>query len=379
MVAYVGYVTPPIFLLTLLAFYDPKTSLCYEFESIFLLDNTQSPSLQSLPGKETVAEEFLAFQTKFFSPNHFYDNYDDNFDDNYDDNSDDTLSSFESYDYLPQYYGNYYFYYNENYNYNYLLPDTDDQVSESWENHLGNLSIPNKYYLLKSLGIKDRLHNWNEDRNYYHQIFASFNSADVIDNLLSLLREFGFLHICSEMKKFESYRESKGNSLSVVDTLGHKNSWWRGYSPYDVDYSDNFEILLDALLLFQEDIRFSQHLVCFAKIFDIDQNVLYRDFSHLKDLKATKTAPIVRRGDYLNGTFSMYFHRDFNPSNPRAAHIVIKLFTGVIESLGPELKENLTCANQLRKDDFFEEFTDEQRAIELKILSEQVGINSTDG
>ena len=81
--------------------------------------------------------------------------------------------------------------------------------------------------------------------------------------------------------------------------------WWPGYSPYDIDYSDEFKTLLDALLVFEDDTRFSEHLVCLSKIFDVDKNILHRDFTLMKDLKAKKTVMVQRKGEHFNGRFSL--------------------------------------------------------------------------
>ena len=232
---------------------------------------------------------------------------------------------------------------------------TDDAEKRfSWEDHLGNLSIQNKFFLMKILGITDQ---WQQlgflgelfpSRDHNHAILASFNSTDVIENFLSLFREFGFLHFCSGVG-------NQGTSLEVLDILtrgfGRDESWWRGYSPYD-DYSDDFAMLLDTLLIFQDDIRFSDHIGCLAKIFDIDQNVVYRDFNHMKDLKVSKRSMIVRRGEYFNGTLSVFFCDNANYSIPyHHQDIFIKVFTSVVESLKPEVSD-ISCGYHSRKDNF---------------------------
>ena len=48
----------------------------------------------------------------------------------------------------------------------------------------------------------------------------------------------------------------------------------------------------------------------------------------------------------------------------------------MIDSIRPDFNKNSTCANQLSKDDFFDEFIDKQIAIEKKILNDELGINS---
>ena len=46
----------------------------------------------------------------------------------------------------------------------------------------------------------------------------------------------------------------------------------------DVDNSDDFTTLFDALLIFENDPRFSEHLSCWSEIFDIHPNIIHRDF-----------------------------------------------------------------------------------------------------
>ena len=278
--AYIGYFTPSVLLLTLLAFYDPKSTLCYEFQSTFLLNNTQPPSSKHLPANETIIEEFENFHTKFFS----------------NEDPDD-----------------YYFYFDETYNYNYYLYDSKVEDRLSWEAHLENLSIANKHFLLKTFGTQGPLNSESDySRDYYHQMLASFNSSNFIENSLSLLRQFGFHHFCSEKVLFEAYTvddrtRSDDNSLDVL-IFDSRDFWWRGYSPYDTDYSDNYETLLDAMLLFEDDQRFSDHLVCWSKIFDIEPNVLHRDFQQMKDLKAQTKSMVIRKGDVKDDTLSVEFY-----------------------------------------------------------------------
>ena len=102
LLSYIGYITPSVLLLILLVFYDAKTVLCYKFESTFLLDNTQQPSSRNIPATEIIEEQFQTFLN-----------------------------------------------YAENYSYDYDLDTTENNVS--WKYYLGNLSIPNKYFLMKTL------------------------------------------------------------------------------------------------------------------------------------------------------------------------------------------------------------------------------------
>ena len=343
--AYLGYITPSVLLVSLFAFYDPKTSLCHEFDSVFLLDNTRPPILNSLSSKEEIVEEFQTFRNELFSYNYF--------------DQKDYLSDFSDH--------------NENSNNNDYLHTSEVEDLLSLKDHLESMSFANKYFLMKTLG--DEVNKrWEGrslfSRNNIHLILGCFTSADVIENFLSLLREFGVLHFCSDISKLRSTFESEQNLLS--DTLQRTDyvySWWRGYSPYDVDYKENFEVLLDALLLFEEDIRFSDHLVCFSKIFGIDKNLLYRDFSHMKDLKAKKTSVIVRRGENLNGTFSVHTHG--NPNHSSRTEVVLKVFGSVVHSLYPKL----SCDNLPRKEIFMENFYKELFLKTDKILEEEFGPN----
>ena len=168
-----------------------------------------------------------------------------------------------------------------------------------------------------------------------------------------------------------------------MDSLAYRgkvtrDSWWRGYSPYDLGYSDDYTILLDAFLVFQDDFRFSPHLVCLAKIFDIDENVLYRDIINLKDLKVSKTSKVVRKGKYFNDTFSLYTRPNFNHSTPSMEHIVIKVFTAAVDSLRPEFYELSSCDNQLRKDEFFDEFYEELYEEVRWTLNKELGMSLQD-
>ena len=59
---------------------------------------------------------------------------------------------------------------------------------------------------------------------YLLQKILSFSSVNFTENLLALLRVFGFLHICSDTIFMSDYRP-------WLDELDH-DFWWRGYSPY---------------------------------------------------------------------------------------------------------------------------------------------------
>ena len=311
--AYIGFFTPSVLLLTLLTFYDAKSTLCSKFPSTFLLNNTQPPSEKHLPTNKTVTKEFTSFHTKFFSDKDIDEEY---------------------------------HFYDENYNYEYYLKQSNASDNSAWENHLGDLSIANKHFLMKALRTNGTLHTLGHySRDYYHRILTSFNSIYLTENFLSLLREFGFLNFCSEKILLKTNRrmrsdevfldvviEGNPTSESSSGVLGAQNedSWWRGYSPYDVDYSDDLETLFDALLVFEGDPRFSEHLVCWSKIFDIDQAVLHRDFNNLRDLKESKKIMINRTTNDYDGMASF----DFGKA------LIIKLFNDYWPSL-PMIDEDV--------------------------------------
>ena len=234
--AYIGYITPSLLLLTLLAFYDPKNTVCYSFESTFLLDNTQLPSLTTVSANGKTVEDFQTFHANFFS-------------------LENSSSQNDSQIYFD-------LYYDQDYNYTYHLDAIEVEKELTWNQYLETLSIPNKYLLLKTMGIQYRkIASTFYSGDYYYQIMSSFKSANFIENLLSLIREFGFLNFCMETSMLNPPLASADNSVSFVDFFKvDGDSWWRGYSPYDVDYSDDFEILLDAFLVFKEDRRFSRHI-----------------------------------------------------------------------------------------------------------------------
>ena len=208
--------------------------------------------------------------------------------------------------------------------------------------------------------------------NYFRQIFTSFKSTVFIENLLSLLRNFGFLNFCLETSLLDSYLDSLLSSgESALDYYRDRNAcpelafsweissdrinrercygvqdfWWRGYSPYDIDHSDDFEALLDAFFVFENDTRFSTHLACFAKIFDVNSNILYRDFKNMKDLKASKSSMVIRKGKYFNETFSLRFPENFNYFNTRSDHGVIKVFQAAVYKVIGTFQGVPTCGN----------------------------------
>ena len=336
--AFIGYITPSVILLTLLAFYDPKTTVCYSFESTFLLDNTRPPSFTSVSANGKTIEDFQSFHAKFFSDDPSGQNYSQNY---------------------------FYHYYDDDYNYTYHLDSIGVEKGLSWNQYLENLSISNKYLLLKSLGIKTRKTGYGTPSgDYYYQILTSFKSVDFIENVLSLIREFGFLNFCLEESMLNPPTASADFSFSFVDFFEMKgDSWWRGYSPYDVDYSDDFDILLDALLIFEADRRFSRHIACLAKIFGVEQNVIYRDFSRLKNLKTSKTSSVVRRGEYSNGTFSFHFSQDFKDSAPSGEKIVLKLYTAAFDSFRLEFDEFSACESRFRQYEFITELSPKAKTV----------------
>ena len=93
-------------------------------------------------------------------------------------------------------------------------------------------------------------------------------------------------------------------------------------------------------------------IACLAKIFDVDQDVIYRDFGRLKDLKASKSTSVVRRGKYFNETFSFYSRHDFKDVTPND-EIIVKLYAAAFDSSCTEFDETPSCDSQLRQHDFF--------------------------
>ena len=86
----------------------------------------------------------------------------------------------------------------------------------------------------------------------------------MLENMLATIRRFGFVHFCSGsifttenihefnreyMDDLENFRSFRGWVTVTVDY------WWRGYSPYDESYSETFESMLDALMVFEGDPR----------------------------------------------------------------------------------------------------------------------------
>ena len=279
---------PSVLLLTILLFYNFSTPICYEPESTFLLDNTYRPSLKNLPGNETIIEEFESF----------------------------LFSKYREY-----------------------KPGNNITAYK-----LQELSKPSKHYLLKSIGFKREASN-NQvlvSIDIGNRIISSFTSFHFTENMLSLLREFGFLNFCSvpnfifdplifdwdTVSNYDVFFQFKANTVD----FGVVDFWWRGYSPYDKDFSDDFDTLLDALLIFDGENRFSEHIVCLSKIFDINPNVLNRDFRNMRDLKVAKTSMVVRKGEFHNGTFTLDFHES-NSSFAEGEKFTVKLFPEYINKL----------------------------------------------
>ena len=74
--------------------------------------------------------------------------------------------------------------------------------------------------------------------------------------------------------------------------------WWRGYSPYE-NHWEKLNVLYDALLIFENDVRFDEHVICLAKIFEVEEKQIVEDYYHLKGLKVWKGVELVeRRGDF---------------------------------------------------------------------------------
>ena len=119
-----------------------------------------------------------------------------------------------------------------------------------------------------------------------------FESHIMIENMLALMRRFGFLHFCSE-KIFtlsedndsrNYFRQNFDEFMSRWD-LSRRNYWWRGYNPHSTNYAQTYENLFDALLIYQNDARFYEHVNCFSALFNVSANIIKNDFDTLKILK----------------------------------------------------------------------------------------------
>ena len=79
--------------------------------------------------------------------------------------------------------------------------------------------------------------------------------------------------------------------------------WWKGYSPYDY-HGEKLNVLHDALLIFENDVRFYEHVQCFSRIFGVDHERIVEDYYHLKDLKSVNenNAIFVERNGNQNWT-----------------------------------------------------------------------------
>ena len=133
--------------------------------------------------------------------------------------------------------------------------------------------------------------------SYFAQVnyFADedFESHLMIENMLALMRRFGFLHFCSEeiftlsenSGRSHFFRRNFDDLKNGMDTSLSGLYWWRGYNPYSENYADKYENLFDALLIFQNDARFYEHINCFSVLFNVSANIINEDFDNLKILK----------------------------------------------------------------------------------------------
>ena len=119
-----------------------------------------------------------------------------------------------------------------------------------------------------------------------------FDSHFMIKNMLALMRRFGFLHFCSE--EIFTLSENSGSQmffrqnfdeLTFKWDLRRSSYWWRGYNPHSENYAQTFENLFDALLIYQNDARFYEHVNCFSALFNVSANIIMNDFNTLKILK----------------------------------------------------------------------------------------------
>ena len=89
----------------------------------------------------------------------------------------------------------------------------------------------------------------------------------------------------------------------IIDYRTKTNQiWWRGYSPYDEPYRYNVSNLLEALVLFDGDERFDDHVNCLADIFNATQESIVADFQRTRSLYSVESRFIERRGLERNQT-----------------------------------------------------------------------------
>ena len=83
----------------------------------------------------------------------------------------------------------------------------------------------------------------------------------------------------------------------IIDYRTKTNQiWWRGYSPYDELYRYNVSNILEALILFDGDERFDDHVNCLADIFNATQESIVADFQRTRSLYSVESRFIERRG-----------------------------------------------------------------------------------
>ena len=97
-----------------------------------------------------------------------------------------------------------------------------------------------------------------------------------------------FSHICAKLvvKALQEDFVNRPFFDEIIDYRTKTNQiWWRGYSTYDDSYRFNVTNLFEALILFDGDERFDDHVNCWADIFGISRNNILSDFKSLKELK----------------------------------------------------------------------------------------------
>ena len=127
--------------------------------------------------------------------------------------------------------------------------------------------------------------------NYF--VAKDFESHFLIENMLALMRRYGFLHLCSEeiftltenSGGLDLFRQNFDDLIFMHAPSESGQYWWRGYNPYSENYADTYENLFDALLIFQNDARFYEHVNCFSALFNVSANIINNDFNALKILK----------------------------------------------------------------------------------------------
>ena len=112
-------------------------------------------------------------------------------------------------------------------------------------------------------------------------------------------------HICAKLvvKSLQEDFVNRPFFDEIIDYRTKTNQiWWRGYSTYDDSYRFNVTNLFEALMLFDGDERFDDHVNCLADIFNITQKSIVSDIQRAKGLYSSESKLIERRGCLRNET-----------------------------------------------------------------------------